>query len=178
MARTEFGRAQVFFGFCLIFRMLCFSVFLYRVILQSSAQSYKSVKSQSPSDNEEVRKRTRTSLSSSRESRWVFAWWPKCFCSAAFHYFDVLKLRQSHIVQIIFSLPFHSLLLHSRLARSLGNLPVMANEKKYELCDVNSVATDRMSKKSNKKHIIPISSEPLGPSISQLSHLFTSWVPA
>ncbi|KAF4072196.1 hypothetical protein AMELA_G00260360 [Ameiurus melas] len=39
------------------------------VILQSSAQSCKSVKSQSPSDNEDGRKRTRTSLSSNRESR-------------------------------------------------------------------------------------------------------------
>ncbi|XP_017323332.1 dual specificity protein phosphatase CDC14B isoform X6 [Ictalurus punctatus] len=39
------------------------------VILQSSAQSCKSVKFQSPSDNEDGRKRTRTSLSSNRDSR-------------------------------------------------------------------------------------------------------------
>ncbi|MCJ8735055.1 hypothetical protein PDJAM_G00242430 [Pangasius djambal] len=103
------------------------------VILQSSAQSCKSVKSQSPSDNEDVRKRTRTSLSSNRES---------------------------------------SLLLHSRLAQSLGNLPVMANEKNHELCEVNSMATDRMSKKSNIKRIIPINSEPLGPSIPSSTESF------
>ncbi|XP_060787828.1 dual specificity protein phosphatase CDC14B isoform X8 [Neoarius graeffei] len=96
------------------------------VILQSSRQSCKSVKSQSLSDKEDVRKRSRTSLSSKRES---------------------------------------SLLLHSRLARSLGNLPVLANEKNHELCEVNSMATDRMSKKSNIKHLIPINSEPLSPSV-------------
>ncbi|XP_060787826.1 dual specificity protein phosphatase CDC14B isoform X6 [Neoarius graeffei] len=90
------------------------------VILQSSRQSCKSVKSQSLSDKEDVRKRSRTSLSSKRES---------------------------------------SLLLHSRLARSLGNLPVLANEKNHELCEVNSMATDRMSKKSNIKHLIPINKE-------------------
>ncbi|KAM9475559.1 dual specificity protein phosphatase CDC14B isoform 4-T4 [Clarias gariepinus] len=39
------------------------------VILQSSEQSCKSVKSQSPSDTVDVRKRTRTSLSSNRERR-------------------------------------------------------------------------------------------------------------
>ncbi|GAA6088104.1 dual specificity protein phosphatase CDC14B isoform X1 [Tachysurus ichikawai] len=99
-----------------------------RVILQSSAQSCKSVTSQSPSDNEDARKRTRTTLSSNRES---------------------------------------SLLLHSRLARSLGNLPVMANDKKYELCAVNSMATDRLSKKSNIKHIIPISSDPSIPNSTE-----------
>ncbi|XP_017323327.2 dual specificity protein phosphatase CDC14B isoform X3 [Ictalurus punctatus] len=103
------------------------------VILQSSAQSCKSVKFQSPSDNEDGRKRTRTSLSSNRDS---------------------------------------SLLLHSRLARSLGNLPVMGNEKKYEFCEVNSVATDKLSKKSNMKHIIPINSEPLGPSIPSSTESF------
>ncbi|XP_034162654.2 dual specificity protein phosphatase CDC14B isoform X1 [Pangasianodon hypophthalmus] len=103
------------------------------VILQSSAQSCKSVKSQSPSDNEDVRKRTRTSLGSNRES---------------------------------------SLLLHSRLAQSLGNLPVLANEKNHELCEVNSMATDRMSKKSNIRRIIPINSEPLGPSIPSSTESF------
>ncbi|XP_047656125.1 dual specificity protein phosphatase CDC14B isoform X3 [Tachysurus fulvidraco] len=99
------------------------------VILQSSAQSCKSVTSQSPSDNEDARKRTRTTLSSNRESS--------------------------------------LLLLHSRLARSLGNLPVMANDKKYELCAVNSMATDRLSKKSNIKHIIPISSDSSIPSSTE-----------
>ncbi|KAM9475557.1 dual specificity protein phosphatase CDC14B isoform 2-T2 [Clarias gariepinus] len=96
------------------------------VILQSSEQSCKSVKSQSPSDTVDVRKRTRTSLSSNRE---------------------------------------RSLLVHSRLARSLGSLPLMTSEKNNELHEVNSMAIDRMSKKSNIKCIIPINSEPLGPSI-------------
>ncbi|XP_036434682.1 dual specificity protein phosphatase CDC14B isoform X3 [Colossoma macropomum] len=40
-----------------------------RIILQSSAQRCKSVKSQNPSDNVDVRKRTRTSLGSNRANR-------------------------------------------------------------------------------------------------------------
>lgn len=41
----------------------------------------------------------------------------------------------------------------------------MTSEKNNELHEVNSMAIDRMSKKSNIKCIIPINSEPLGPSI-------------
>ncbi|XP_062854941.1 dual specificity protein phosphatase CDC14B isoform X2 [Trichomycterus rosablanca] len=55
-------------------------------------------------------------------------------------------------------------LLHARLARSLGNVSVLASEQKHELCEVNPgpMATAIMSKRSNIKRIKSTSSEPLG----------------
>ncbi|XP_036434680.1 dual specificity protein phosphatase CDC14B isoform X1 [Colossoma macropomum] len=105
-----------------------------RIILQSSAQRCKSVKSQNPSDNVDVRKRTRTSLGSNRAN---------------------------------------SPLLHSRLARSLGNLHVMASEKNHEFSEVSPgpMATGSMGSQANLKHVSSINSEllPLPPQPSNIT---------
>ncbi|XP_076859655.1 dual specificity protein phosphatase CDC14B isoform X2 [Brachyhypopomus gauderio] len=95
-----------------------------RIILQSSAQGCKSAKSSNPSDNADVRKRTRTSHVSKRSS---------------------------------------SPLLHSRLARSLGNLHVMASEENRTFSEVNPspVATDIMGNQSSLKHLRPVNTEHL-----------------
>ncbi|XP_072538021.1 dual specificity protein phosphatase CDC14B isoform X5 [Salminus brasiliensis] len=110
-----------------------------RIILQSSAQRCKSAKSQNPSDNVDDRKRTRTSLGSSRAN---------------------------------------SPLLHSRLARSLGSLHVLASEKNHEFSEVSPgpLATDSLGNQSNLKHISPIGSEqlPLPPQPSSLLNLKSS----
>lgn len=169
---SEFVRDQMFAEVCVISFDFWYFLCPYRVILQSSAQSCKSVTSDSPSDNEDVRRRTRTVLSSKRESRWVLAWRLKVFILFILKSKFNCLIHQSHIVQMIFSLPFHSLLLRSRLARSLVNLPVISSEKSHELYEVTSLATDKLSKKSNIKCIIPINSEPLGPSIPSSTESF------